>query len=528
MLPYRPEIDGLRALAILPVILFHGNFSLFSGGYVGVDVFFVISGFLITSIILKDISRGTFSLLHFYERRALRILPALIFIVLVSIPPALILFNASSMKDFSQSVLSVATFSSNFLFWKESGYFDVAAELKPLLHTWSLAVEDPSAAFYLLPFRAWELLIGVLCAFYVTHKAPPNNLFANNIASATGLLLIAFAIFTFDVHSPIPGAYALIPTLGAALIIVFAHHGTLVHRLLSTKCIVGLGLISYSTYLWHQPILSFARIASLKELTEFDIILLLSLSVLLAFFSWKYIEQPFRGSKMFARKAVLPVAFSSLVLLTAIGLVGQAKEGQLGPANEFSPNVEWASFGEKVKTIGLTCDTEKVPNTQWLLGCYFGDQDADTTVVVYGDSHGQSMSFPLDDHFKSSQTRGMMVRVEGCDLVPYTRSENNRRVTNCIVTSRWTLRLYPIEELELDMPYRNSDGYVELGNKREYNMLIDGEFHSDASTKKTYLSKFLVDLSSASKRLFLTPYPPLLATTKPVTRSYKMRSTRCL
>jgi len=567
MLNYRPEIDGLRAIAVLPVLFFHAQFSMFSGGYIGVDIFFVISGYLITSIILKDLSAGTFSLTRFYERRALRILPALVLVVLVCIPFALVLLNAASMKDFTQSIFAVATFSSNILFWTESSYFDAAAELKPLLHTWSLAVEeqfyilfplfllafwyrgrrfillaltlcffaslaiaqrmldaDSSAAFYLLPFRAWELLIGVFCAFYLSGKSICANGIKDNLASAIGLLLIAYSIVMFDQSTRIPGLDGLVPTIGAALVILYANPGTLVHRILSSKGFVGIGLISYSTYLWHQPVLAYARLASLKELSGVHTALLLVMSILLAYFSWKYVEQPFRKSNFLKRKTVLPLAFSCLAGLSLVGVVGQLKNGQFGPANRYAPNIEWASFGDMVRTNGLTCETEKVPNTNWILGCYFGNQSATKTVVVYGDSHGQSISFPLDDHFKSNDTRGMMVRVEGCDLVPFTRSGKNRAVTNCaerieelysyikqnnldvIVTSRWTQRLYPIDGLDLDMPYRNSDGYVEIANKRDYSMLIGVKFYSDVNVKRTFLSKFLTDLSAASNRLFLV-YP---------------------
>jgi peptidoglycan/LPS O-acetylase OafA/YrhL len=210
---YRREIDGLRALAVLPVILFHAGFTTFSGGFVGVDVFFVISGYLITTIILTELEQGTFSIVNFYERRARRILPALFVMMLACLPFAWFWLLPEDMKDFSQSLLAVSVFASNILFWRESGYFDSAAELKPLLHTWSLAVEEqyymlfplflmatwrfgrrwilgsliavalaslalaqwgslvkPAATFYLLPTRVWELLIGAFAAFYLSHK----------------------------------------------------------------------------------------------------------------------------------------------------------------------------------------------------------------------------------------------------------------------------------------------------------------------------------------------------------------------
>ena len=211
---YRAEIDGLRALAVLPVILFHAGFELFGGGFIGVDVFFVISGYLITTIIISEMGEGKFSIVNFYERRARRILPALFFVMAVCIPFAWMWLSPFDLRNFGQSLVAVSTFSSNILFWLESGYFDTASELKPLLHTWSLAVEEqyyiifplfliatwqfghiwilallsliflvslgiaqwsavnaPSAAFYLLPARGWELLIGVFAAFYLKHRA---------------------------------------------------------------------------------------------------------------------------------------------------------------------------------------------------------------------------------------------------------------------------------------------------------------------------------------------------------------------
>jgi peptidoglycan/LPS O-acetylase OafA/YrhL len=147
-LQYRPEIDGLRALAVIPVILFHAGFNLFSGGFVGVDIFFVISGFLITSILISEINEEKFSLVRFYERRARRILPALFVMMLVCLPFSWLWLTPDDMKDFSQSLIAVSLFSSNFLFWQESGYFDTATELKPLIHTWSLAVEEQYYVFF--------------------------------------------------------------------------------------------------------------------------------------------------------------------------------------------------------------------------------------------------------------------------------------------------------------------------------------------------------------------------------------------
>lgn len=333
---YRPEIDGLRAIAVIPVILFHAGLTLFSGGYVGVDVFFVISGYLITSILIGELEQDNFSIIRFYERRARRILPALFFVMLCCIPFAWKWMLPSELKDFSQSVVSVVFFASNILFWREEGYFAPAAEMKPLLHTWSLAVEEqyyvlfpiflllawrfgrrsvfwsicaiaalslaasewswrnaPSANFYLAPTRAWELLAGSICAFLLSGREPR----ASNALSLAVLGLIVFAIFYFDDSTPFPSVYALAPVLGTALIILFGGSGSWAARLLSTRSFVGIGLISYSAYLWHQPLFAFARIRSVLEPSPELMMALAALSLVLAYFSWRYVETPFRKGK---------------------------------------------------------------------------------------------------------------------------------------------------------------------------------------------------------------------------------------
>ncbi len=366
---YRAEIDGLRALAVVPVVLFHAGFYLFSGGFVGVDVFFVISGYLITSIIINEMRDGTFSLMNFYVRRAKRILPALFLVMLVCIPFSFVFFLPIAMKDFSQSLMAVPAFLSNVLFLTESGYFEQEAELKPLLHTWSLAVEEqyyiifplllmvlgflgrqgvvlalalllivslaaaewatshmPAAAFYLLPMRAWELLIGALAALYLQRREVSLPPIAMQAGSLLGLGLIVVAIFAYDESTPFPGVYALLPTIGTALIIVFARPGTWVNRLLGLKLLVGLGLISYSLYLWHQPLFAFARYHSPSEPSVW-IMLGLSLSTLpLAYFSWRYIELPMRRPAVPAMTVFGGATLAALGFM-AIGLLGNQSEG---------------------------------------------------------------------------------------------------------------------------------------------------------------------------------------------------------
>lgn len=371
---YRPEIDGLRAIAVLPVVLFHAGLQPFAGGFVGVDVFFVISGYLITSILIKDLARGTFSLAHFYERRARRILPALFCVVLVCLPFAAAWMMPRDLKDFAQSLAGVATFTSNMLFWYESGYFDTASSLKPLLHTWSLAVEEqfyivfplvlmvlwprgvrtvalvlavvgllslalahwgvhamPSAAFYMLPTRCWELLLGTFCALYLHNRAPLAPSLAPSLAvqvgGVLGLVLIAGAVFLFDETVPFPGLYALVPTLGAVLIILCAVPGTYVCTVLGTRVLVGLGVLSYSTYLWHHPLFAFVQYRSLTE-PGLGLMLGLSvLSVLLAWVTWKYVETPFRAAGRIPTPALFRTSALAGVAFLALGVAGTLTDG---------------------------------------------------------------------------------------------------------------------------------------------------------------------------------------------------------
>lgn len=332
---YRREIDGLRAFAVLPVILFHAGFSLFSGGYVGVDVFFVISGYLITSIILRELEQGRFSILRFYERRIRRILPALFAMMAVCIPVAWVVLSPYMFRDFSQSVAAVSVYLSNVLFWLESDYFDTAAELKPLLHTWSLAVEEqyyvivpmllmglwhlgraslfamivllavaslalsqwmveiyPSANFYLLPSRAWELLAGSICAFLLAG----GKRYGVSALAWLGLGMILFAVFVFDAHTPFPSLYALLPVAGTALVILFTAPQASTARFLSWPPFVWVGLISYSAYLWHQPIFAFTRLHLVFEPSPWLMGALCLVSLGAAWISWRFIERPFRSA----------------------------------------------------------------------------------------------------------------------------------------------------------------------------------------------------------------------------------------
>ncbi len=436
---YRREIDGLRALAVIPVMFFHAGFQAFSGGFVGVDVFFVISGYLITSIILAEKHAGTFSIVNFYERRARRILPALFFMMLVCLPFAWLWLLPEDMKSFSQSLVAVSGFASNILFFWTTNYFSTAAEFKPLLHTWSLAVEEqyyllfplflilgwrwgkrwlitalaviavfslvaaqwssfkyPVFAFFLLPTRAWEILIGALAAFY---------LFANNkndktvlgipigeLASVVGFLLIVYAVCMFDKKTPSPSLYILVPTVGVVLIILFATSQTLIGKFLGSKLLVGVGLISYSAYLWHQPLFAFARHRNIYEPSKSLLINLLVASILFAYLSWKYIEMPFRGRQRIKRNQVFWSAALCSIFFISFGLLGSLNKGYPNSFNRVSNEVLTFSDIDMPRIDNGWCfysvdSINSLPVGDQGLKCVLGDKNSPVKGLLFGDSY---------------------------------------------------------------------------------------------------------------------------------------------
>ena len=387
---YRPEIDGLRALAVIPVIFFHGGFEIFRGGFVGVDIFFVISGYLITSIILSDLKNNNFSIINFYERRARRILPALFLISFVSLIFGYFFLLPDEFKNLGQSFVSTFLFANNILLAMTSGYWDLDSEFKPLLHTWSLGVEEqyyaivpilflislklgrlgiviviwaifllsfifanwfiyisPDWAFYILPTRAWEICLGALVAFYFKNRSFKNlNYKFANFLSFLGLVLILFSIFTFDKYIINPGWPLLIPTFGTVLIILFGNINSIVNRMLRNRILVFLGLISYSLYLWHQPFFAYLRAYSLNEPNYQNYLYLLPFIFVISFFTWKYIETPFRNKNVISSKFIFIFSISLSLIFIIIGIFINKNYGM--PSRIFSDEINKNDIDKRI------------------------------------------------------------------------------------------------------------------------------------------------------------------------------------
>ena len=361
---YRPEIDGLRAIAVIAVILYHAQINFFeniffSGGFIGVDIFFVISGYLITSLIIKELLQtNKFSFLYFYERRFRRLIPVLFFVMLASLPLGWFLLLPTSFVEFSKSIISSIAFGSNFFFYfSEIQYAAEDSFLKPFLHTWSLSVEEQfyiifpllfvflfkylkknifyviiifiiisilfantlslsnqSLSFYILPTRGWELLSGSLLAYLEYTKGKnASKPIIKELLTTTGLVLIILSFVYFTDNTLHPSYLTIVPILGVCIIIWFADKSTLVGKILSTKIFVGLGLISYSLYLWHYPSFAFARIGENFETLESKI-LIIFLTIILSILSFFLIEKPCRN-KSFSFKKIFYFFFMGMVLI---------------------------------------------------------------------------------------------------------------------------------------------------------------------------------------------------------------------
>ena len=453
---YRPEIDGLRAISVVAVILYHAQITIlghqpFQGGFIGVDIFFVISGYLITSIILKElVTTGSFSFKHFYERRILRILPILLFVMLVSLPFAWMYLLPNNFVDFSKSILYSLGFSSNFYFhYSGQEYGAENGLLKPFLHTWTLSVEEqfyilfpivlliifkyfrkyliqililgfilslgladwgsrnhPSFNFYVLPTRGWELLAGsILAHFEITKGKRSENKMLNLVLPSIGLLLIGHSVLFFNDEMFHPSFYTLSPIIGVCLIIWFSNKDELITKILSTKLFVGVGLISYSLYLWHYPIFAFARYI---EYFEKNLILLLLLIFSLSIISFRY-EKKFRYNQIKSGYKLIFFLTISLILINLF-LLNKIKSDSKKYPEFILNNPDITSIGRIYK----------------LSGCWYGckiDNNNKKSITIIGDSHAHSLVLDLKDRI-IQKNYNLTVFAAGENLFKKTKNNN--------------------------------------------------------------------------------------------------------
>jgi peptidoglycan/LPS O-acetylase OafA/YrhL len=455
---YRPEIDGLRAIAVIAVILYHAQIVIlgnqpFKGGFIGVDIFFVISGYLITSIILKElIVTGKFSFKNFYERRVRRILPALLFVIVVSLPFAYMYLIPGSLVDFSKSLLNSLSFSSNFYFhFSGQEYAAENSLLKPLLHTWSLSVEEqyyilfpiilfftfkyfkkytlifllivftislifsewgsrnhPSLNFYIIVSRGWELLIGSILAYFeirLGHRSKNQKL--NNILPSLGLTLILLNIVFFKLYFRHPSFYTLPSIIGTCLVIWFSTKNEIVTKLLSSKLFVKIGLISYSLYLWHYPIFAFARI---NEFFNENIFVLGVSLIVLSTVSYFFVERPARNKKYKFIYILTPILFL-YILLVFVNLHIISKNG-------FKKNYpDWFLNNLNEKPYNLLKNSEGEKCFRNIEGCTFND-DANKKVFLIGDSQMATIMFDLKDKVVNRKYQFNVSTIGSCILFP--------------------------------------------------------------------------------------------------------------
>lgn len=492
---YRPEIDGLRALSVMGVILFHAGLG-FPGGYVGVDVFFVISGYLITGIILKDIHAGTFSFTAFWARRIRRILPAVAVMAAVCLVAGYFLLIPSSYFDMARSSFAQSVMLSNVYFGRNTGYFTEWAEYQPLLHTWSLSVEeqfyfvfpfvivflcrffrkqvlwiisaaaclslfwsvhiiqrDHASAFFLLPARAWELLMGGAIAAS-QHRLVFSRLAAETCSFA-GLALILIAMFLYDSDTLFPGIAALLPVAGAALFIAGCKdRKTIASRIMSVRLMVLLGLASYSLYLWHWPLFTFARHVVIDTGLPTRLALVLG-AVCLGFTSWQFVEKPFRKGALLAKPtSAYTFGFVALGVLATSSLTIRMLDGVPGrydpEAYRMIEDIGWQD-----RQYLLTDNTPK------LIGAIDPENSGSRPdFVLWGDSHAVAMAGTINQVARECGLTGEAyltngtIPITGLWVPSWSASKNkrdldrnkqilqsviDRRIPNLILVARWSL-----------------------------------------------------------------------------------------
>ncbi len=532
-LSYRPDIDGLRAFAIISVVLYHAFPAYMRGGFIGVDIFFVISGYLISSIIFKGLEAGKFSFLDFYKRRVNRIFPALILVLLTCYAVGWFSLMAAEFKFLGKHVLGGIGFIQNLVLYKESGYFDTSSELKILLHLWSLGVEEqfyilfplaawvlwrrrvlvlplligmavisfcaglyklsvnPSAAFYMPQYRFWEILAGSLIAYFsVFGKSVPGAakglLRVGNVLSALGLAFLFASVVLIDKYKAFPGFWALMPVCGAVLTILAGPQAWLNSKLLASKPLIWIGLISYPLYLWHWPVITFIRIIGGDELNLLSGGFAVGVSVLLAYVTYRFLELPLRKVSPWVPKASLLLATgAALVVLGGVtyvkngfvdrfGLPASLKERE-GYAQYYENSLPGWAYSSKhglFEKYRFECDFFDVdsyragnatmtPRQQIDASCY--TPVTNTKVMVWGDSHAQQFAYGLREALPKDISL-LQVASSGCEANLPGRATGGRKY--CDRSNEFALEVMRKEKPDV-LVIAQMEGHDSVNNLKE-------------------------------------------------------------
>lgn len=476
---YRADIDGMRALAIIAVVLFHAGLRPFSGGFVGVDIFFVISGFLIGGIVYRDIAREKFSFTTFYTRRAKRILPALIAMTLCVSVVGLAILNGEELRKFAQSSAASLLGISNLWFFKSTTYFSPDAHLDPFLMTWSLGVEEqfyllfpplmlllhrigfkaaiasimllcvlslivsvwgtansPIGAFYLLPSRAWELGLGALVAvFQAQRPLRPGRLLKEGLG-IVGLLLTGAAIFGLSEQTPFPGIAATLPVFGS-LALICAEGSTINRRVLAAPPLVGIGLVSYSWYLWHWPLMAFVRVCSPEDPPVPLLLGVALLALAIGFLSWRFVERPFRQHGVPASSAPSGLllrygfALTACLLIPAIFYLGNGlPQRMVAPSRKIADVLAKANVGPCLTGYG---------GTRLNRSAACATTGPQPRVALLGDSHAAALGPTLRKMAQENQYGFIQFTKASCPpILDVTRSISNhpRHAAECLFYNR--------------------------------------------------------------------------------------------
>jgi len=563
---YRPDIDGLRAVAVLAVIGFHYFPHLVTGGYVGVDIFFVISGFLITNIILIDLDRDRFSFRNFYARRVRRIFPALLLVLAAVLAFGWRALFSFELETLGKHVFGGAAFMANILYWQESGYFDPASFSKPLLHLWSLGIEEQfyllfpgllylsrkfklkavyvigillalsffynyalykqrevAADFYSPLTRFWELMIGAVLAAVGRNRAefrtrPENKADSDGraiatITSALGCILLFIAIFLFRERTAYPGHWALTPTMGAALVILAGSKGWFNRRLLSAKWLVAIGLISYPLYLWHWPLFSFPYIINGARPDPLVRIGALAVSLALAALTYKLVERPLRFGPG-ARRLKTGLLAALMIIMGALGLYAKSSHGfpERSHMLSYKPYESYERMPEFLSKLtrqheGCLLYAPEMPSDSY---CKFRDEGSGFTVAVIGDSHALAAYPGLA---KLNSTLGYnTVLLAGSGLPPFlgleragatkARREHEAKLINTIINLAITKN-----DIRKVFIIIHGSAYF-TGQSVSGYKLVEGDIVTQANFAES-LNKTVEKLAEAGKEVFVVMELPM-------------------